>query len=140
RVTGAMTLVMALLSMGPNLHVAGNSLSQVPLPWSLLSRLPLVQNLLPSRLAVFTDLGAALLVAFAVAHRTTHPSRLRHLWRGVAAVAVMVTLAPAPGLPWRLTTAVDIPPYFTSSEVQRIPEGSTVLVAPWTTDTRHVQP
>ena len=132
RIATVMTGLMALLSMGPRLQVRGRS--TIPLPWALIAKLPLMGNLLPVRLAVFTDLGIAVLVAWAIGHRVRPSSRMRNGVRAVTVVAVVATLLPSSVLLKQLSTPVRVPAYFTSSAVKRIPKGSIALIAPWTTD------
>ncbi len=55
-------VVVEVLSLGPSLHVGGHG-GRTPLPWRLVTHLPFMNNALPNRLAVYTDLLAALLVA-----------------------------------------------------------------------------
>src|SRR4051794_31794418 len=54
RIASIMTVLLAVLSMGPRLQINGRS--TVPLPWAIIEKLPLMRNLLPVRLSVFTDL------------------------------------------------------------------------------------
>jgi hypothetical protein len=138
RITAIVTLVMAILSMGPRLRIAGNP--TIPLPWALIQHLPLLQNLLPVRLAVFTDLGIALLLAYGIGYwqKPVTPSRV--IVRVLAAAAIAATLLPSATLQRHLWSPAEVPPYFTSSEVKKIPNGSVALVAPWTTDPRNVLP
>jgi hypothetical protein len=124
--------------MGPRLHWLGRS--TIPLPWSWISRLPLMGHLLPVRLSVFTDLGVALLLAYGIGHRAPRPSPRQRAVRTVAAVAVVLSLLPSATLLDALSARVVAPAYFTSSEVQRIQEGSVALVAPWTVDGRNDNP
>ena len=132
RVACVMTAIMAVLSMGPRFQIEGKS--KFPLPWALIARLPLMGNLLPVRLSVITDLGIALLLAYGIGHRVRPASWQRIAVRLVALLAVVVTLAPSRFLLDQLSTRVEIPSYFTSAEVNKIPAGSIVLVAPWTAD------
>ena len=53
----AMLAVCLLLSLGARLRVGGRP-TGVPLPWTAVEGVPLVQNMVPSRLAVFTALFA----------------------------------------------------------------------------------
>ena len=138
RIAAWLTLAMAVLSMGPRLHVLGRS--TVPMPWSVVAHMPLMGHLLPERLAVFTDLGVALLLAYGIAHRVRRPTRRQRRITIVAVVAVIASLLPSITLLDALSAPVVAPAYFTSSDVQRIPEGSVVLVAPWTVDTRNDNP
>jgi hypothetical protein len=138
RIAALMTIVMAVLSMGPRLHVMGRS--TIALPWSWIAHLPFMGHLLPVRLSVFTDLGVALLLAYGIGHRAPRATRRQRTVRGVATVAVVLSLFPSITLLDSLSAPVVAPSYFTSSEVQRIPKGSVALVAPWTVDTRNDDP
>jgi hypothetical protein len=138
RIAAVITVAMAVLSMGPRLHVTGRS--TIPLPWSWIAELPLMGHLLPVRLSVFTDLGVALLLAYGIGHRVRRPTRKQLTVRAAATGAVVLSLLPSATLLDALSAPVVAPAYFTSSEVQRIPEGSVALVAPWTVDTRNDDP
>jgi hypothetical protein len=138
RIAALMTVAMAVLSMGPRLHWLGRS--TIALPWTWFARLPLMGHLLPVRLSVFTDLGVAFLLAYGIGHRAPRPSPRQRGVRTVATVAVVLSLLPSATLLDALSAPVVAPAYFTSSEVQRIPEGSVALVAPWTVDTRNDDP
>ena len=138
RIAASLTVAMAVLSMGPRLHVMGHT--TIPLPWSWFAHLPLMGHLLPVRLSVFTDLGVALLLAYGIGHRARRPSRRQLTVRIGATVAVVLSLLPSATLLDALSAPVVAPAFFTSSEVQRIPEGSVALVAPWTVDTRNDDP
>ncbi|MGH9071247.1 MAG: hypothetical protein ACRDX8_08830, partial [Acidimicrobiales bacterium] len=61
-VAGLVGLVALVLSLGPRLVVGGH-VTGAPLPWALLDRLPVLRDVLPSRLAVYVDLAAALILA-----------------------------------------------------------------------------
>ncbi len=138
QVAAVLTAVMALLSMGPRLHIDGNS--TIPLPWDLVARLPLLGHLLPARLSVFTDLGVAMLLAYGIGHRARPATTRQRTITAIACVAVIGSLLPSATLLGRLSDPVVAPAFFTSSAVQRIPEGSVALVAPWTTDARNDAP
>lgn len=92
--TAFATLVtVALLSMGPHLHLGG-TVTEVPLPWSVLQSVPLLSFLLPGRLIVLVFLMAALLLACLVAalRRRPHSLRANLVWlvtlAGFGAIAV----------------------------------------------------
>lgn len=88
RFAAAVTALAALLSLGPELGIAGHRI--VPLPWwALADRLPLLRYAIPARFAAFTALGAAVILAIWLA---THPSVIR--W-APAAVALLF-LVPSP--------------------------------------------
>ena len=124
----AMLAVCLLLSLGARLRVGGRP-TGVPLPWTAVEGVPLVQNMVPSRLAVFTALFAGLLLAAA----------LDGLWSGggwalralavLTAVVVLAALAP-PG-PFRARPVVATPPFFTGGAVRALPRDGVALVVPF---------
>ena len=121
-------LITATLSLGPSLHVGGID-KAIPLPGALFSHIPLVDNLLPARLALMTDFFAALLLAMTMAALAARYTR--HWQRaGVLAVTAAVLVPLFPALPYPRASAAT-PAFFTSSAVDQIPSGSTVLVAPY---------
>ena len=64
----AVLALSILVSLGTALHVEGRH--ELWLPWSLAARLPVFDNVLPVRFAVYTSLAAAVIVAFWTASRT----------------------------------------------------------------------
>jgi hypothetical protein len=100
QLTLVLLLGAALLSLGPHLTVDGRS-SHIPLPFWLLDHIPLLDDLLPSRMGF--EMGALLAAAIAFGlddvHRETtvdrraSGSRLPRLRRWEGAVFVGVTLA-----------------------------------------------
>jgi hypothetical protein len=121
----AMLLIGVLLSLGPTLHVGGHD-TKAPLPWSLLTRVPLLQDVLAARLAVFPALAGALLLAIAVDALTV---KRRLAVAAVVAGVVGVTLLPTP-LP---AQHVSTPAFFSGGAVDRVASGAVVLVAPYAT-------
>jgi hypothetical protein len=127
RVGLALLLVSALLSLGPRLLVGGHD-TGVPLPMTWLQRLPLLDSLIPSRLAQFTALFAGLLLALF----------LHAVWRGgggwrrmaAAAVGAMVLASLWPGWASRPQKVVT-PPFFTSAGVRQLPRDGVALVLPF---------
>jgi hypothetical protein len=122
--------VMAVLSLGPHLHLAGSIHSHLPLPWLALQRLPLFDNVLPARLMMFFYLFAAIAIAFFI-----RELRLQARGWGLAAGGTWVgasLLLLLPAVPWTVTPN-PIPAFFTGSGVQRIPAGSSALIAPFST-------
>jgi len=115
-----------VLSLGPDLHVAGRALP-VPLPWILLLHLPVYRLLVPSRIAPFAYLGAGLCAALICDRLRSQRSGLRVPAATAAAVAIVLPLLPAGALP-RLV--LPIPRYFTGAGVRRLPVGAVVAVLP----------
>jgi hypothetical protein len=122
---GLMTFVVALLSLGPHLHVNG-AVTPVWLPWAAVAQLPLMGSALPARLMVVAFLGVGLVAAAVVAMRTARPWRIAS---GVALVAGLVTIAPS--LPYPSSSA-GVPPFFKpGGGVERLAPGSTLVVTPF---------
>jgi hypothetical protein len=63
-----------VLALGPRLIIDGRD-TTIPLPFALLQRLPLVQDLIPSRLMLFGDLAAAVILAVGVDRLVSLPPR-----------------------------------------------------------------
>jgi hypothetical protein len=122
--------LIALLSMGPHLHLGGNIHFHIPLPWLLLQRLPVFDNVLPARLMLFFYLLAGIAVAFFVRELRQQLTgwKVRAGWVWVA--VSLLTLLPA--VPWPATPN-PVPEFFSGAGVARIPAGSVALVAPFTT-------
>ena len=141
-------VLVAILSMGVTIHVAGK-VSSMPvfvlglifpllqryLPgrlmlyltfggWLALSRLPILNNILPSRLMIFFYLLAGLLIAAWLSDMKTSPAGERRFGL-LAVVAALLMLVPALPFP---STPNTVPRFFASSSVQRIPAGSVALV------------
>jgi hypothetical protein len=147
---GALVAIAAfVLGLGPRLYVDGKDLS-VPLPFALLTHLPLLRNLEPARMTVFMWLGAVTVLAVGldrlraadwrwrsspVADRRRHVrSASGATWPRalLSCTAVLVALAPVmPRLPIASKRLVT-PPFFLSSRSFRlVPTGALVLTFPY---------
>jgi hypothetical protein len=151
KLVSLLALMLALLSLGPTVHVAGVTtlvpvavfavvflLLQKTAParllmltfvsgWAALAILPVFSNAYPGRLMLYVFLFAGVLFAMFVDHMLASPMRSR-AWAVVASVAVILTLAPALPFP---STPVPVPDFFTTTVRDRVPEGSVALVAPY---------
>ena len=126
RVGLALAALTAVLSLGPTLLVGGRD-TGVRLPMASLERLPLLDSLIPSRLAQLTALFAGLLLALFL-----HVVWDGGGWRRAAAAAVaVVVLAPLfPG--WSVASQkVATPPFFTGAGVRELPRDGVTLVLPF---------
>jgi hypothetical protein len=120
-------VVMAVLSLGPNLRVAGH-VTGVPLPWALFRHLPLVRYAVTGRLVAFTWLGVAVIVAALVRAVATGELRFGVAWLTVGA-AGLALLFPTSSF---AATTLPNPPIFTNTRlVSAIPAGSLAYVAPF---------
>lgn len=127
RFAALLGLAMAVLSLGPNLHVNGND-TGFPLAWRAIEPLPLLGHILPARLMVFVFLMIALLVAILIDHLRPSRSRLGRSALAVAGLTVVASLLPDLSYP---STPVSVPRFFTDGTVRMIPVGSVALVAPF---------
>ena len=153
RVATLLGLAMLVLSLGPHLHVNGH-VTSIPLPQSLLTSVPLLSNMLVSRLMLYFYLCAGLLVATMLDGIWHHPEkvppdqlqldgmpRARPRWSALLSIAaVVVALAFLfPRTPFPSTDA-SVPAFFDSAAVRRVPAGSVALVAPFARDTNTSEP
>jgi hypothetical protein len=125
RVIAIATASMLVLSLGAHLHVGGQA-TAIPLPWLLVSHIPILSNVLTERMSLFVDLGAALMIAvFIERHVRRGNSRLR---AGLAALVAGVSILPV--VPLGATVATT-PALFTSSAGHALLDGRTALVLPY---------
>jgi len=125
--TGWMTGIVALLSLGPHLHVDGN-VTPVWLPWAAVAKLPLMGSALPARLMVVAWLGVALLVAGIVAKAANAP----RTWRvTIGAVLIAGLAAIFPSVPYPSVSA-SVPAFFRpGGGVENVEPGSVMLITPF---------
>lgn len=150
RIASTLLLVLAVLSLGTTLHVAGRStflplgalalaapllrrlipvrfwLYAFPGAWAGLAAVPILTSALPARLMLYVFLFAALLLAvFADAWlfrgRTAFPAALLV----GAALLALTPRFPFPSQP------VPVPAYFTGGGVRQLTQGSVALVLPY---------
>lgn len=151
RAAAAMAVVAFVLSLGTRFHVGLLRFDppgrDVTLPAEYINRVPLLNQAFPVRYSMFVALFVAVVGAVGMeAVRDRSPRAPRHrdpaatapnrtatrrasLLAGGLAVVALVPLIPA--WPYRSQTPADIPPYFTSAAVNRVPEGSAALVYPF---------
>jgi hypothetical protein len=122
-IVGAVSLV---LSLGGSLRVLGHE-THMPLPFRPFTHIPLLQNVIPARLAVFTLLAAAVLVALLIQDVAKEPAGRQRLWLGAVALGMVFVIPTTP----RAST-LTYPPFF--SDTDAIPAGANVLFAPFGSD------
>ena len=116
-------LILAVLSLGPALHVAG-VVTHIPLPWAVLQPLPLFENVLPGRFMLIALLPAGLLLARALDVDLQAGRPLNSLIIPAIGLLLLIpNLQPA--------SAPPAPAFFQGPAVQRLAPGSVVLVAPF---------
>ena len=124
---GLTALVVAVLSLGPHLHVDG-LVTPIWLPWALVASLPLMGSALPARLMTIGFLGVGIVVAYAFARALT----ATRPWRVAAGFVLLAGLvAIIPPLPYP-SVAAAVPAFFKpGGDVEKIRSGSVVLVTPF---------
>jgi hypothetical protein len=118
---------VAVLSLGPHLHVNGNG-TPVWLPWAAVEALPLLGSALPARLMAIAFLGIGIVVAGTCAAALT----AARPWRFATAIVLLAGLiAIAPSLPYPSAPAT-APTFFRpGGDVGRISPGAVVLITPF---------
>ncbi|QSO46074.1 hypothetical protein [Alicyclobacillus mengziensis] len=79
---------IVLLSMGPHLHILGITTS-LRLPWFYIGKLPIIGDILPSRLMIYADIACVISVALSLEHSLQEGSRVK---RGAAVMMVLLAL------------------------------------------------
>lgn len=152
RLATLLGVVLAILSMGQTVHIAGRVthipvfvlalvfpllqrfvparllLFGVVLLWLGLIRLPILENILPVRLMIFVFLLAGVLVAVLVDAILRSTDRWTRLAGGLGLAISLILLVPAWPFP---ASAAPVPEFFRSGMANRIPDGSVALIAPF---------
>jgi hypothetical protein len=131
RVALGLGIVSFIFSLGSRLTVDAHSTS-IPLTGALTSRIPILDNFLPARFAVFVTLFGAIVLAFGIDYALDAALRarrrvLRFTSLGLAGAVSLAALLPH--LP--LTTAPLPWPSSLTSTLRAIPSGSVVLTYPY---------
>lgn len=152
RLCAALAVAMFILSLGPHLVVDGRP-RHLPfaLPFAGLHRLPLLEDLLPARLALYVALFLSILVALGLA--TWHDEVVARRIPGAAAgahwtatraprvaaglLAVTAVVALLPRWPYRSIAATPLPAERPAA-LAAIPAGSRVLTYPYVTPSNDI--
>jgi hypothetical protein len=136
-----------VLTLGWKLTVDGRP-TAIPLPWRVFENAPVLGSLLAVRVTLYVWLFATLLASVGLdrAHdevklgRRSFATEADRPWprsRRVLFASVVVLLTSAsvvallPGWPYSGTGPADVPSYFSSGAVNRIPYDSVVLISPY---------
>jgi len=132
-----------ILSLGGALVIRsapGASLTGLPLPERVFAHLPLLANTIPVRYSLYVALFSGLVLALALdaIHRWARAAGRPRWLRSPAGAAALpallavVCLVPlVPSIPLGGFGDPGVPSYFTSSSLQRVPEGSVALLYPY---------
>ena len=122
RVALAVGLLIAVLSLGPRVHLHGQVIFHGIYPFG---RVPLLENILPARLMLFADLAAGwLLAVFIAGLRRQRPAVMLAGWV-LAAGAVLALFPSWPGA----TERHDVPVFLTTRAAGAL-DGKVALVIP----------
>ena len=123
-------VVSFVLGLGTHLTVA-NHVTTIVLPVAAVTRVPLLQEVGPTRFALAIQLAASVLLALVLDRLLQRPA-LDGIRRPAALVGLSL-LAFVPLLPTGFihSVPVGVPGYFSSSAVTEIPDGSLVLPYPY---------
>jgi len=135
RVSALLAAALAVLSLGPHLHVEGH-VTAIPLPWAAIHHVPIAEQLLPGRLMVHVDLLLALLLALFVDSAVMAGTGWARPASALLTVAVIASLFPR--LPYPSTTPT-VPAFF-RDDGRRLPSGAVALVAPYANTPFNVDP
>lgn len=119
-----------ILSMGSLLKIDGHFTS-IRLPFILLTHLPFVDSEVPSRYTLYVWVFVSILLVVILDGIYTRLSGNATVGRLVAVIVIAFTLTPlVPAWPYS-TGPTGTPEFYLSSEVKRVPLGSTLLPYPY---------
>ncbi|WP_156493899.1 hypothetical protein [Ferroacidibacillus organovorans] len=123
-----MTFIVAVLSMGPFLHIDG-TITNIPLPWILFGALPLLNDILPDRLSIYMFFFIAIIFAGFI-KQIGNFTKVSQVLSITSILSTFIFLMPLINFP---VTTVLLPPFFTNEIKRIIPHNSTVMVLPFST-------
>ncbi|MBV8055813.1 MAG: hypothetical protein JO071_11290 [Deltaproteobacteria bacterium] len=118
-------MFIGLMSLGPVVHIDG--IDRVPGPWLVLSKLPLIDQALPSRFGMYFFLVAAVITSLYLTQSSIS------WWSKLLLSSIcLLSLAPNLALFRSGVTHLRIPPFFRSGEYKRyLARNDNVLVLPF---------
>jgi hypothetical protein len=122
----AVTILIALASLGPVLRVAGHT-TGIPMPWLIADQLPVLVNALPSRLSMYLALAAGLAASLWINAGVRRGARMG------AGLLACACIFPAPGMPgWGTWPAV---PFFSPGHIRSaFGDHATLFIVPFGAD------
>ncbi len=149
-----MSIIAWIISLGPYLTIDSH-ITSIPLPFDIITSIPIFNNMLPSRISMYSDLFIALTLAFSLnqlykpkygyskigstnlldnnSSRTLSKYRVGKKEWGLTILGIIVFLSLVPGWPYDipLSTSNIAPSFFTSKQVDEIPNKAIVLTYPY---------
>jgi hypothetical protein len=119
-----MLLVIYLVSLGPRLYIMNHT---IPLPWSLIARVPVINNALPVRFILYGWLVTAIIGANCLTRQDLTVSA-----RVAIALICIVFLLPYPPYLWQAKTDISEPLFF-SKHIYRhyLRPDENILIIPY---------
>jgi len=136
RLASVLALGAFVFSLGPRLVVAGHA-TAILLPFDLLGRLPVLDNVLPVRISLYATFFVGVIIALGIASassmRRLRPSRRAlPLQIAVLGLALAAAISLLPNWPNRMVDVdTAVPAFFTSSSARAVPDGAVVLTFPF---------
>jgi hypothetical protein len=120
----ALFIVLAIMAMGPALHVAGKE--GIPMPWALFQQLPLLSIALPVRFMMYEFLVVGVMIAMWFSSSSARP-----VTKLVGAAVVLVSVAPNLHASFWVS-GLDIPAFFTDrTYATELQPREIILPLPW---------
>jgi hypothetical protein len=126
RATALTAIVLLIMSMGTRLRIFGHT-TAFPLPFGLVSRLPIINLVSVTRFAMVTATIAGVLLALAADKIGEYPRKRRiAFWAGLTVALLPVVPKPLP-----VIVAEPVPPFLTAGIWRSyVPEGRTLVTVP----------
>jgi hypothetical protein len=108
RILAVVLAVIAICSLGTHLTIAGHP--TIPMPWAVMTHVPLLRYAIPSRFSLYLSLGVAVILALWLTRRGG-------VLRWVVALTSCALLIPNPSAKW--SASLHTPRFFTSGAAAR---------------------
>ncbi len=117
-----------ILALGPRL-VIHNHVTSIPLPFAVVTHIPILQDIVPSRLTLYVDMMAAVLLAVGVSGVCHKKAVWSNCWGLVVAACGLALVMPTMGYS---VVSLGEATYFARSNLgQNIPQSGVVLTYPY---------
>jgi hypothetical protein len=118
-----LTGMLAIATLGPWLHL-GPTQTEIPLPWTLIEKMPVIRYALPCRFTMYISLCIAVATAFHLSLATTGWQRITR-YGFVSLSCLLLIPSVAPPKPWPMQ------PLFTAGNITReLGKNRNVLILP----------
>ncbi len=127
----ALGVISWALALGPRLALS-NHITNVPLPFAVLTHVPVVQDLVPSRLTLYTYLAVAVLLAVGIDELIARAVPARIWATGLAVGTLLGSVAlTAPDSTYAVTGLAGAQVFSGTAVARQVPRGSVLLAYPY---------